>query len=116
MEVALRRRLEGVADITISQRQQTAEVTFDEGDHAFSPRVFREAIGEANVRVVRMEVDACGTIEKDLRGLWLAAGKNRWLAKGEQAVPSGKELCVSGRLDDSGEPPTLEILATRSAQ
>jgi hypothetical protein len=114
MEVALRRRLEGVADISISQRQQTAEVTFDEGDYTFSPEAFRLAVGEAGVVVLRFNVDACGSVEQDGQQQWLAAGKNRWLFKSDQAVPTARSLCVTGRLNDRAQPPTFEVVEIRS--
>jgi hypothetical protein len=60
MEVALRRRLEGVASISISQERQTAEVAFARGPHIFSPEEFRAAVGEADVEVLSFEIEACG--------------------------------------------------------
>ena len=115
MEVALRRRLEGVSDIAISQREQTAEVRF-EGDHAFSPSEFRKAVGEAGVVVLRFNLDACGSVDEDGQQRWLVAGKNRWLLTGERTVAAGQPLCVSGRLDDRAEPSTLEVVEIRSAR
>jgi hypothetical protein len=114
MEVALRRRLDGVSDISISQREQTAEVRF-EGDHAFSPAEFRKAVGEAGVKVVRFEVDACGAARDEAGKRWLIAGKNRWPLTGDRAVPLGQPLCVTGRLDDRTDPPTFEPVDIRSA-
>src|SRR5687767_11003171 len=118
MEVALRRRLDGVADVSISQQDQTAEVTFGETDTAFSPEEFRTAVGEAGVVVVRFQIDACGSVERQGEERWLVAGKNRWRVKGnavqEATVPLGQPLCMSGSLDDRARPPTLEIAAVRS--
>jgi hypothetical protein len=114
MEVALRRRLDGVADIAISQRRQTAEVTFDDGDHPFSPEAFRQAVGEAGVVVVRFNVDACGSVEHDGQQQWLAAGKNRWLVKSDRPIPVSRLLCATGRLNDRAQPPTFEVVDIRS--
>jgi hypothetical protein len=115
MEVALRRRLEGVSDISISQREQTAEVTFGEGDYAFSPEEFRKAVSEAGVVVLSFTVDACGSVRQNGQQRWLVAGKNRWLLKDDAAIPLEQPLCVSGRLDDRAKPPTLDVLEIRSA-
>lgn len=115
MEVALRRRLDGVADISISQREQTAEVTFAEGDRAFSPEAFRKAVGEAGVVVLRFHVDACGSVQQDGQQRWLVAGKNRWLLRGDATIPVGSPLCVSGRLDDRAKPPAFDVVDVRSA-
>ena len=118
MEVALRRRLDGVADISISQREQTAEVTFGDGDYAFSPDAFRKAVGEAGVVVLQFRIDACGAVRDEGQQRWLVAGKNRWLLKSGAATPAalpvGQPLCVSGRLDDRAEPPTVEVIEHRS--
>ena len=114
MEVALRRRLEGVTDISISQREQTAEVHFA-GNHTFSPDEFRKAVGEAGVRVRTFDVEACGSIEQDQQQRWLIAGKNRWRLSGGAAAPANQPICVSGRLDDRAEPPTLDVTDVRTA-
>jgi hypothetical protein len=112
MEVALRRRLEGVANIAISQRRQTTEVEFTPGPHAFSPSAFRAALGEAGVNVLSFHIDACGVIEQTDRQRWLAAGKNRFLLVegGTSPGPVGQAVCVSGRLNDDLVPHRLEII------
>jgi hypothetical protein len=115
MEVALRRRLEGVAEVSISQREQTAEVRFDGGDYQFSPDAFRKAIGEAEVVVESIEVDACGSIERVGDEQWLVAGKNRLRLGGGQPVAPNQPMCVSGRLDDRAQPPRLEVIDVRTA-
>ena len=115
MEVALRRRLEGVADISISQSKQTAEVTFDNGDHAFSPQAFRKAVDEAGVVVLRFDVDACGVIEQDQQQRWLAAGNTRWRITSEREMPTARLVCASGTLDDRNEPATFDVREVRSA-
>jgi hypothetical protein len=115
MEVALRRRLEGVAEISISQREQTAEVLFTPGEHAFSPDAFRKAVGEANVVVLAFQIDACGSVERTGEQRWLVAGKNRLLVTGDADVPAGRLLCVSGRLDDRRRPATIDITDVRTA-
>jgi hypothetical protein len=109
MEVALRRRLEGVADVSISQREQTAEVRFADGDHAFSSSAFRRAVAEAHVVVLSFQVDACGSIEQEQEERWLVTDKNRFLLTGSDTLPSDQHVCVSGHLDDRSSPLRLDI-------
>jgi hypothetical protein len=99
MEVALRRRLEGVAGISISQARQTAEVDFLPTPHAFSATAFRDAVGEADVEVVTLEVDVCGVIVQEQERRWLVAGPDRFLlANGQWA--GERRVCLTGRLAD----------------
>lgn len=108
MEVALRQRLEGVATVSISESAQTTEVTFAPGDHVFSTDVFKGALKEAHVDVVSIDVDACGTVEKNGDQARLRAGRNEFLLGGTQ-VPEPGSACVSGRLSLDGQPPRLEL-------
>jgi hypothetical protein len=98
MDMALRRRLGGVAEIRISQEQQTAEVIFGVGAPAFSPSGFRAAVKEADVEVLRFEVDACGRFERVGDTAWFVAGPNRFIAVGDQL--DADSPCLSAVLDD----------------
>ena len=109
MDVALRQRLDGVAHISISQSEQTAQVDFVSRPHAFSAAAFRQAVGEADVEVLRFEVDVCGVVAQDANQRWLTAGADRFLlTAGDASV--GSYVCTTGRLDDqSGQPhPVIE--------
>lgn len=114
MEWGLRRRLEGVATISISQSRQTAVVEFAEGPQRFSPRVFRDVLDESGVEVVAFQIDACGTIEQRQNQRWLVAGDNRFLLEEDGTVPVGQPLCVSARLDDRADPHRLKVTAIQS--
>lgn len=109
MEVALRQRLEGVATVSISETNQTTEVTFSPGDHVFSPATFREAVRQADVQVVTMEIDACGVVEGQGPARTLRAGRNEFLLAGDVDVPQGTPVCVSGRLDDETDRMRLTV-------
>ena len=109
MEVALRRRLDGVADIRISQERQTAEVRFAPGPYTFSASEFRAAVAEAEVEVVRFEIDVCGQVEDDGAAGWLAAGTNRFRLLAPTVPLSGSQ-CLRAILDDRVSPPDLERL------
>lgn len=111
MEWGLRRRLDGVATISISQSRQTAAVEFADGGQRFSPRVFRDVLDETGVEVVAFQVDACGAIEQTQNQRWLVAGDNRFLLEEDGTAPVGQPLCVSGRLDDRAEPYRLNVTA-----
>ncbi len=103
MEVALRRRLDGVARISISQTRQTAEVEFAAPPHTFSATAFREAVGEADVEVVSFEADVCGVVVPEQDRRWITAGAERYLlADGEWEL--GPRICVTGRLAEGADP------------
>jgi FAD synthase len=105
MEVALRRRLEGVAAISISQQDQTAEVSFVLATERFSPEQFRAAVGEADVEVLAFEIEACGMVASGAQGgRWFVAGANRFSLKGEVAPGNDGVGCVSATLDDRRAP------------
>jgi len=110
----LRRRLAGVADISISQSQQTAAVTFVSGTREFSAAAFRQAVAEADVEVLSLEVEVCGVIDEEnvLRSVGEVKGPLVRL-RGGHAAP-GSAVCVSGRLGDSVEPYELHVLVVRA--
>lgn len=112
MDMALRRRLAGVADIRISQEQQTAEVTFRAGASAFSPDEFRAAVKEAEVDVVGFDIEACGRFETDGASHWFVAGSNRFVIGESPSNPTGAS-CLSAGLDDRVEPGRLERIRLR---
>lgn len=109
MEVALRRRLEGVETIAISQAQQSAVVTFTAGTRAFVPQDFREAVAEADVEVLRFEIEACGSVEETGVERWFVAGTNRF-ALSPDALERSASTCLTGALDDRATPHTLETI------
>jgi hypothetical protein len=113
MEVALRRRLEGVADISISQSQQTAAVTFLSGTHEFSIAEFSAAVAEAEVEVISVQADVCGVVDgaQVLRPS-LETDKALVRLRGRDA-PRGTMICVTGRLDGAVEPPELRVTAVQ---
>lgn len=108
MEVGLRRRLEGVAEISISQSEQRAVVRFDPAARAWSPERFREAARETAVKVLGFEIEACGRVEEDESQRWLVAGETRYLVTGSNAMPVNTYVCISGRFDDTSTPPRIQ--------
>ena len=108
MEVALRRRLEGVADVSISQGQQTTAVTFAPGTLVFSAAAFRAALGEADVEVLRLEIEACGPIEAKAGQRWITTAGTHILLRGN--APASNVTCVTGQLNDQVEPNELDVM------
>ncbi len=110
MEVALRRRLDGVADVSISQSEQVAAVAFVSGTRAFSAAAFREAVAEADVTVVSLDLDVCGLIdhENTLRSSSDVATTLLRL-RGSHALEVGA-VCVTGRLNDLVAPYELDVM------
>lgn len=115
IEVALHRRLEGVAKVSISQSHQTAAVEFADGRRRFLPGVFRAAVDEAGVEILAFQIDACGVIEQKENQRWLIAGENRLLLEEGGPAPIEEPVCVSGRLNDRSEPYRLAITAIQPA-
>ena len=113
MDVALRRRLDGVAHISISQGAQTAQVDFVAEPHGFSPAAFREAVGEAEVEVLDFEVDVCGVVALDSDRHWLTAGTDRFLLAGGE-WPLGRPVCVTGALVEGSGPSQFMIEGVRA--
>jgi hypothetical protein len=112
MEVALRRRLEGVADLSISQSQQTTVVTFAPG-HAFSAAEFRRALREAEVDVLRMEIELCGAIEQTAGERSIAIAGVRFVLRGHAAA--GGIVCVTGQLGDQADPDVIDVMKAEPA-
>jgi hypothetical protein len=111
MEVALRRRLAGVTEVRISQGQQTAEVAFQPGTRTFSAAEFRNAVAEADVGVVTLEVEACGAV--DHNGVMRIADGSPLIRLVGENRGSGASVCVRGPLDDSVDPPVLHVVVSR---
>jgi hypothetical protein len=105
--VGLRRRLSGVADIAISQSQQTVSVQFDPPAARFSAATVRQAVGDASAEVLRLDVVACGHVEDRAGERWLVAGEAAYVLTGAAAA-AGTAVCVAGRLDDAADPQRLE--------
>ena len=112
METALRRRLEGVAQISISQHEQRAAVTFIPGTAVFSSEACRLAVAEADVEVITFDVRVCGVVDE--RGaLRRTAGNNEPIVQLRGDVRPGSSICASGRLDDRANPYRLELVTAQ---
>ena len=108
MEVALRRRLAGVVEVSISQSAQTAAVTFMRGTRTFSAAEFRAAVAEAGVEVVALEASVCGVVDErhELRSPHAEQPLVR-LRGGDARI--GTSICATGQLDDRADPYELQV-------
>ena len=112
MEVALRRRLEGVAEISISQHEQRAEVTFVPGTLVFSSEAFRAAVAEADVAVITFNVRVCGRVDESGMLRPSAAGHEPFIQL-RGAVQPGSSICATGRLDERSQPYGLDVVTAQ---
>ena len=104
----MRRRLEGVASVSISLTNQTTQVKFA-GAQPFSPQVFEQAVGEAGAEVISFQIDACGVLEQTDGQHWLDTGADRFLLIGRELGATGQAVCVSGRLESLAMPYRLNV-------
>jgi hypothetical protein len=113
MEVALRRRLVGVAEVSISQSEQTAAITFAPGTRSFSAAEFRTAVAEADVEVIVFEASVCGIVgeRNELRSRNDLGQPMVRLRDSDAAA--GASICATGRLDDRAEPYELQVTVSR---
>jgi hypothetical protein len=112
MEVALRRRLDGVDTVAISQSEQRAEVTFTDGPRALVLATVRAAIEGAGMKLVALRVDACGQLETEGAERRLIAGENRFTLEGEAGGTVGY-ACVTGRLVEHTAPTPPGLVEVR---
>ncbi len=108
----MRRRLEGVAEISISQHEQRATVTFVPGTVLFSSEAFRSAVAEADVQVITFDVRACGLV--DGNGLLRrTTGGHEPFVQLRGPVQPGSSICATGRLDEHSQPYQLDVVTAQ---
>jgi hypothetical protein len=114
MEIALR-RLDGVADVSISTRTKLVEVTYKPGS-SFQPQGIREAAVQAGATVVELRIIGRGRVAVDGSKRYFVAGKNRFLLIDSRSLPVDKPVLVTGTLDDSATPFKLKVLESKLAE
>ena len=108
MEIALR-RLEGVDKISISISEQRFLVTYKPGA-SFQPWDIRDAVGKAEVEVVRFRISARGRVHEEAGKRFFVAGKEKFLLVASPEIPSAGPVSIEGTVDDSAEPLQLKVL------
>lgn len=108
MEIALR-RLDGVDKIAISIEKQLFAVTYKPGA-SFRPKELRDAVAQADVKVVRFHLSATGQVQQDGDRKFFLAGKDRFLLldSGKQP-PAGGAVGIMALVDDSKNPMELKV-------
>ncbi len=110
MEVALK-RLEEVADLSISMSEQTLDLELKPG-HEFRPEALREAVKQTDVSIVRFQIQARGHIEEEHSGRYFLAQKNKFAVVDSPQAPIETPLRIMGQVDDSVDDlPRLKILS-----
>ncbi len=96
MEIALQ-RLDGVDQVTISMERQELVVTYT-GRGSFDPAALREAVGYANVTILRFEIQARGRIRVRGDVQVFIAGRNRFQLVNSPKMPDDQTLLISGEI------------------
>ena len=84
-------------------------MTFVSGTHVFSSAAFKEAVAEADVDVVSLEIDVCGPVDDQNVLRSSANGQQRIVRLRGVDRRGGRTTCVTGRLDERTELPELEV-------
>ena len=111
MEVAIR-RLDGVADVSISWQRKLVEVTYTPNSR-FQPQGIREAVAQVAVAVDQFTIVARGRIVLDGATGYFVAGQDRYLLKDLSSIPQGKLISITGIVDGSESPYRLLVMQTR---
>jgi hypothetical protein len=106
VESALRHRLHSVA-IKMHPERQVVDLEFENTATAFSSASFRQAVAEGGGEVLKIGIEACGTVDTVQGQSWITSGSTRLLLDGPGPFITGTEICVSGELRDQVSPPRL---------
>ena len=107
MEIALK-RLEGVDRVAISMERQAFVVLY-KPNASFDPEGIRDAVGKAEVDVVRFQIQARGRVSVEGNKPFFVAGKNRFLLVNSPKMPAGTLLLVGGDVKDGVSPLELRV-------
>jgi len=113
MEVAIR-RLEGVAEVSISWQRKLVEVRYAPNSR-FQPQGIREAVAQVAVAVDQFTIVARGRVVLDGATGYFVAGADRYLLEDLSSLPQGKLISITGIIDDAEAPYRLLIIQTRPA-
>jgi hypothetical protein len=83
-------------------------VTFESGTRAFSAAAFSDAVAEAEVTVVNLQVEICGVVD-DERVLRSSGDRQPLVRLRVGDADSNGAVCLIGRLDEGSGVPRLEV-------
>jgi hypothetical protein len=75
----------------------------------FEPTALREAVGAADVEVVRFHVSARGQVQEDGNQRFFVAGKDRFLLVDSSQVPANVPMGIMGSVNDSRTPMEIQV-------
>ena len=109
MEFALK-RLDGVDKVVISiERQQF--VVFYKPNASFQPKLIRNAVAQSGVEVVKFQVQAKGTVQKQGSDRIFISGIDKYLIAAGPQMPLNTPVIAGGDiLDDSKLPYKFKVL------
>jgi copper chaperone CopZ len=113
METAIR-RLDGVANVSISMQTKLVEVTYAPNSR-FQPAGIREAVSQVAVSVDQLMIVARGRMVMDGTKGYFVVGEDRYILDDLSSIPPGKLISITGIIDDSSSPFKLRIAQTRPA-
>ena len=96
--------------IDVSDDKDTATIQFAEKEH-FSAADFRAAVERVRMHVLKVRMQACGTVETSDGNTWLTAGSSRFLLRSDGKLPPDQPICADGTLDSQGDPATFHVSA-----
>ena len=106
LEAALRQRL-GPAGIKLLPEPKIVKLDYEQAASAFSSASFRQAVAEGGGEVLKIGIEACGTVETVEGQSWIMSGSTRLLLDGPGPFSAGAEMCLTGELRDQVTPPRL---------
>ena len=107
LKASLKRQY-AASTVEVDDTKNTATVRFTSNDR-FTPAEFRAAVERVRMRVVTFSMEACGTVEAAVGGMWLAVGSDRFLVRSDRDLPLNKPICAEGTLDTRGDLSTFQV-------
>ena len=96
--------------VDVNDDRDTASIQFA-GNESFSAPQFRAAVERVNMRVLKVRMQACGTVDSADGKKWLTAGSNRFVLRSDGDLPPNEAICADGTLDSESDPATFHISA-----
>ena len=90
--------------------KDTATIQFAEKEH-FSPADFRAAVERVRMHVVRVRMQACGTVDSSNGSSLLTAGTSRFLLRSDRELPPNSRSARTARSTARAIPATFHVSA-----